>query len=270
MAALFKPYKGLSKNLKSLPIQEGRFIITTDDEAIYLDISNTRRIRVDQEFKIVNSLPTEDIDENTVYMVQEGNSDVYDQYIYKNNKWCQVGSGTEYDLTLNGHNLILRNTNTGITISTVDLSSKYALTEDIPTKVSELENDAGYGTYTQPIGGIPKSDLTEAVQASLDKADTALQEHQDISGKEDISNKVTTLSAASTDTQYPSAKAVYNEIIEKTAISDFIGTDGTSDGRHGLVPAPETINVGEFLSASGSWDSPLTMSNQEIINIFYF
>lgn len=37
--------------------------------------------------------------------------------------------------------------------------------------------------YQKPSGGIPKSDLASGVQASLGKADTALQEHQDISGK---------------------------------------------------------------------------------------
>ena len=35
----------------------------------------------------------------------------------------------------------------------------------------------------------------------------------DISGKEDISNKVTTINGSSTDTQYPSAKAIYDKLI---------------------------------------------------------
>ena len=39
--------------------------------------------------------------------------------------------------------------------------------------------------YQKPNGGIPKSDLSSAVQTSLGKADTALQSHQDISGKLD-------------------------------------------------------------------------------------
>ena len=34
----------------------------------------------------------------------------------------------------------------------------------------------------------------------------------DVSGKEDKSNKVTSLSSSSTDTQYPSAKCVYDLI----------------------------------------------------------
>lgn len=41
------------------------------------------------------------------------------------------------------------------------------------------------GRYTKPSGGIPKTDLAAAVQTSLGKADTALQQHQDISCKLD-------------------------------------------------------------------------------------
>jgi hypothetical protein len=37
------------------------------------------------------------------------------------------------------------------------------------------------GGYQPPVGGIPKADLSQEVQSSLDKADTALQEHQDLS-----------------------------------------------------------------------------------------
>lgn len=51
----------------------------------------------------------------------------------------------------------------------------------IPTATSDLTNDSGF-----------------------------LTSHQDITGKEDKSNKVTSLSSSSTDTQYPSAKTVFN------------------------------------------------------------
>lgn len=34
---------------------------------------------------------------------------------------------------------------------------------------------------------------------------------------------------------------------------DFIGTDGTTDGVHGLVPAPTTADAGKFLKADGTW-----------------
>lgn len=84
--------------------------------------------------------------------------------------------------------------------SYTDLSDK----PTIPSKTSELQNDSGFltqhqdisgkqdkatleqdvaakgftkntGTYSKPAGGIPKTDLSDAVQASLGKADTALQ-----------------------------------------------------------------------------------------------
>lgn len=74
------------------------------------------------------------------------------------------------------------------------------ITVNIPSgaveKVSELENDAGYGTYTKPATGIPKSDLASGVQASLGKADTALQKHQDISGKLDKTGDASTTTVA--------------------------------------------------------------------------
>ncbi len=50
---------------------------------------------------------------------------------------------------------------------------------------------AGTGTYSKPSTGIPNSDLASAVQTSLGRADTALQSHQDISGKQDKSTAVT-------------------------------------------------------------------------------
>lgn len=64
-----------------------------------------------------------------------------------------------------------------------EIADQYAKKSAIPTKMSQLTNDSGY-----------------------------LTKHQDVSGKEDKSNKVTSLSASSTDTQYPSAKCVYDMI----------------------------------------------------------
>lgn len=59
--------------------------------------------------------------------------------------------------------------------------------DDIPVDVSQLNNDAGY------ITGITSSDITTALGFT----------------PESTSNKTTVISNASTDAQYPSAKAVY-------------------------------------------------------------
>lgn len=66
----------------------------------------------------------------------------------------------------------------------LDAEDVGALPDDtpIPTKTSDLTNDSGFGTYSKPSGGIPKTDLDTNVKSSLEKADSALQEHQSLEG----------------------------------------------------------------------------------------
>ena len=54
---------------------------------------------------------------------------------------------------------------------------------DTVKHVTAAERTAWNAKYGKPNSGIPKGDLAEDVQTSLSKADTALQQHQDISGK---------------------------------------------------------------------------------------
>lgn len=55
---------------------------------------------------------------------------------------------------------------------------------DIPdeTAISEMGFTKNIGNYSKPDGGIPQTDLAADVQASLNKADTALQQHQSLAG----------------------------------------------------------------------------------------
>lgn len=120
-----------------------------------------------------------------------------------------------------------------------DLSNK----PNIPSKTSELTNDSGYitgYTETDPIfsasasATIMPSDIsswnnksdfsgdyndltnkptipTVPTNVSAFTNDVGyLTQHQDISGKENTSNKVTSITSSSTNTEYPSALAVYN------------------------------------------------------------
>lgn len=41
-----------------------------------------------------------------------------------------------------------------------------------------------------------------------------------------------------------------------TTYSDFVGTDGTTAGTAGLVPAPATTAAGKYLKADGTWGDP--------------
>lgn len=57
--------------------------------------------------------------------------------------------------------------------------------EDVKSVTDVIEEylaEHGGGGYEPPVGGIPRSDLSSSVQASLGKADTALQEHQSLQG----------------------------------------------------------------------------------------
>ena len=65
-----------------------------------------------------------------------------------------------------------------------DLTNKPTIPAEVTeSTVSGWGFTKNTGTYSKPNGGIPKTDLASAVQTSLGKADTALQSHQDISGK---------------------------------------------------------------------------------------
>ncbi len=72
----------------------------------------------------------------------------------------------------------------GLSVDVItDISGKQDVIDDLEGIRSGAA--AGATAYHKPGSGIPKSDLVSDVQASLSKADTALQEHQDISGKVD-------------------------------------------------------------------------------------
>ena len=75
--------------------------------------------------KVVDSLPTANIDASTVYLLKSGeeSQNLYTEYIHVNNAWECLGK------------------------QTVDLSG-YALKADIPTKFSDLLNDSGFLTNT--------------------------------------------------------------------------------------------------------------------------
>ena len=59
-------------------------------------------------------------------------------------------------------------------------------------------------------------------------SDLGLVNQTDISGKEDTSNKVTSVSISSTDTQYPSAKCLYDNIKDTITMNVTYSDDTTA------------------------------------------
>lgn len=175
-------------------------------------------------------------------------------------------------------------------LANVAFSGDYDDLEDKPfiaTKTSQLLNDQEFATIydvAQSVGNLQLVEIVEQLPtenikpnrlylvlaeggSGTDQYDVYIRVNNqwekidsisiDISGKEDKSNKVTSLSAQSTNTEYPSAKAVYDELETKadttdvpTAISDltndsdFIETSSTV----GLVKNDGTIDTNTYLT----------------------
>ena len=121
---------------------------------------------------VVTELPTADISETTIYLVPGGNgTDLYTEFIRADGKWEILGS---QKLDLTGYateEFVLRKISEAeLGGGEVDLS-QYALKTELPTKVSQLENDEGYIKEHQDISGLlPRTELDNAINEALAQA----------------------------------------------------------------------------------------------------
>lgn len=154
-----------------------------------------------------SDLPSTDLTIGDVYNVETDGSN----YAWTGTAWDKLGG----DIDLSGYQTKID--------STHKLSSDLVDDTSATNKfVTASDKTTWNAKYDKPSGGIPSTDLSSAVQTSLGKADTALQAHQDISGKEDKTNKVTSISSSSTNTEYPSALAVYDHV-ENNMPKNYLG-----------------------------------------------
>ena len=87
--------------------------------------------------KVVESLPTTNISTNSIYLVRKTTTttnNIYDEYIYINGSWEKIG---DTQINLDG----------------------YAKVDDIPTKLSQLENDVELGLTEEEILSIIEENL---------------------------------------------------------------------------------------------------------------
>lgn len=109
------------------------------------------------------------------------------------------------------------------------MDSKLFTLHTIETFWNKIKNKC----YIKPINGIPKSDLDATVQSSLDKADSALQKHQDISGKQDKLTAGTNITINDTiisakDTTYNNASTAAAGLMSAEDKAKLDGLDGSS------------------------------------------
>ena len=110
--------------------------------------------------------------------------------------------------------------------------------------VTSEQKTAWSSKYDKPTSGIPKTDLVSSVQTSLDKADTALQEHQDISA---LTNHVANNSIHVTTDDKTAWNAKYNKPSGGIPKSDL-----ASDIQTSLVPSSSSSDAGKTLTVNSS------------------
>lgn len=139
-------------------------------------------------------------------------SDRYEEYVYDSTKqepWVKIG---DTSIDLSGYytsqqtdSAITQALNTALANYTTTNALKLLLAgkQDVINDLATIRSGAAAGAtaYQKPVNGIPQNDFSESVQVSLNKADTALQQHQDISGKEDVTTIVAPVDA--TDATQP-------------------------------------------------------------------
>ena len=125
-----------------------------------------------------------------------------------------------------------------------DISDLVSHTQNSNIHVTSEQKTAWSAKYEKPTSGIPKTDLASSVQISLDKADTALQEHQDISA---LTNHVANNSIHVTTDD----KTVWNAKYNKPS-GGIPKTDLASDVQSSLVPSSSSSDAGKTLTVNSS------------------
>lgn len=153
------------------------------------------------------------------------------EYLWNGNKWIQIGGYADIDL------------------------SKYVTREEIMPRIQNLERSSH--THSN------KSILDQITAAYTTEEKTKLAElknYDDTKIKQDISALQSQAHAHINksildQTTAPFTREEKQKLEGLHNYDDFVGTDGTQDGRHGLVPAPQTADANKYLSSDGTWKS---------------
>ena len=128
----------------------------------------------------------------TIILADETHENACTRYTYQNNQW-------EFDYVINdkpftqGQADAIDSGITGELVQAIrdNASARHSHSNlELLETISSEDVENWDSKYKKPDTGIPGTDLDDEVQALLGKADTALQSHQDISGKVDTTTKV--------------------------------------------------------------------------------
>jgi len=190
---------------------------------------------------------------NLIFKIKDGAIIVFDTYINPNNfgSWAissgcsayvYINSSTGYFSGVENPNVAIKKVNSGYSASVEDIY--------VPTSYGT----SGYLLESKGFGNAPTFSVgtttlnTKNIDATPIQNSTALVEsggvYSALLNKENSSNKVTSLSSSSTNTQYPSAKAVYDAIVS----SGIIQLTGTSTNPINLAT---DLVVGQMYALNG-------------------
>ena len=140
-----------------------------------------------------------------------------------------------------------------------DLSNKPTIPSAITeSTVSGWGFTKNTGTYSKPSGGIPKSDLTSAVQTSLGKADTALQSYT-----EQYKGTITGVSANGTSVATSGVANIPAATTSKYGVTQL--SSSTSSTSTSLAATPSAVKAAYDL-ANGKQDKLVSGTNIKTIN----
>ena len=190
------------------------------------------------DIKVVATLPTTDISRTTIYLVPSADpqtTNIKDEYINIDGTsagWELIGS-TAVDLSDYVTDTDLATALADYT-TTANLTTLLAAKQDTISDLATIRSgaSAGASAYQKPATGIPKIDLASAVQTSLEKADTAVQ---NISGKADKVSNATSGNFAGLDSNgnlTDSGKSSSDFLPSNTPIPDEVTANpqGTATG----------------------------------------
>ena len=155
---LFK--KGKLAGLSKAPIKEGTIYVTTDERAMYLDISATERIRLGDFIEVtnINSLPTTGANQSALYYATAENVLAK----WNGSKWVQINPDNWFEIQSFAQELSSATENN---ITTVTVSTTL-------TQMNEAGDQAGSGAASQWSNNLKFKDDGSVVTITKEGTDT--------------------------------------------------------------------------------------------------
>ena len=215
-------------------------------------ISNLTSAKVER--LVVTALPTSDIKTNVIYMMKRQDntgaetSDIYDEYIYVNNKWEMIGN-TAVDLTAYAKSADVKTTTDGLsTAISNEATARSEADADLQDAIDVI-NGTGAGSIKKAVGD--EKTRAEAAEKTLTDnlaAEVSARESADTALGKRIDGVASDLATASSELD----GAIDAEVDARTAADTALGgrIDGVVTNVTNLTTVVNTINGADTVTGS--------------------